>query len=93
MVLILFGFSEFLIQHVDVITAVNMISQSTEGCTFVPWKKKQEIFLSKYELSYTAMYVYVHIYLHIYTYTYQKACTYAHIFFISVFLPVSYLTF
>lgn len=33
MAFIPFGFSELLIQHVDVITAVNMISQSTEGCT------------------------------------------------------------
>lgn len=81
MVLILFGFSEFLIQHVDVITAVNMISQSTEGCTFVPWKKKQEIFLSKYELSYTAMYVYVHIYLHIYAHIDIKKHVLMHTFF------------
>lgn len=68
MVLILFGFSELLIQHVDVITAVNVISQSTEGCTFDPWKTKQEIFLSQDDLSYTCMYVWVHIYLHIYIY-------------------------
>lgn len=87
MVLIPFGFSEFLIEHVDVITAVNMISQSNEGCTFVPWKKKQEIFLSKDELSYTGMYVYVHIYLHIYAHTHIKKHVLMHTFF--SFLSVS----
>lgn len=69
MVLIPFGFSELLIHHVDVITAVNMISQPTEGCTFVPWKKKGRHFLKpRWCLIYTyvCMCAYIFTYIHIY---------------------------